>query len=47
MVVIPDSRLDDIVVKAKNEGECAIRLELIRVLVQHGLEQVNVARTNC
>ena len=42
----PDGRLDDVVVKSEDEGEGAIRLELIGVLVQYELEQVDVAGTN-
>ena len=43
---VPDCSLDDVMVETKDESESSVRLELLRVIVQHGLEQINVAGSN-
>ena len=32
---VPDCSLDDVMMETKDEGESSIRLELVRILIQH------------
>ncbi len=42
----PDGCLDDVVVEAEDEGEGFVGLELVLILLQYGLEQIHVSRSN-